>query len=286
MRFRPGKVVLALVLVALVGSVAAAYMGPHPPAVGITAPPLPLGTRFPVAPPQGTEPVLMYPPMGPSDSAGIQETVLFSGIEWSVKYAPYRVGPQYNHFSQRGDSVWVDEAGRLHLAIRERDGTWYAAEVISHETFGYGSYVFFLDTPLDDIDPHVVLGLFTYGADTAHYNEIDIEVLVRNARPVVQFVVQPAYHGRIAWRTIGPMPALSTLLFEWTEDAITFHALPGHVSDPAASRFTYASWTYTGDVPVPAGESVHLNYYLYSGRTPEDGQDQEMIVRSFVFIPP
>ncbi|HNR30783.1 MAG TPA: hypothetical protein PKI11_07820, partial [Candidatus Hydrogenedentes bacterium] len=105
-----------------------------------------------------------------------ERLLFFSGREWRVKRAAAPVGPGPNLFSDGLDNVWLDRAGRLHLRIGNEGGVFRCAEVISLESFGYGAYVFHLDSAVDALDLNAVLGLFTW-SDEAAYNhrEIDIE---------------------------------------------------------------------------------------------------------------
>src|SRR5258708_3441244 len=101
----------------------------------------------------------------------------FSGYDWTVKSSDGRVGPGPNYFSDSNDNVLVDAQGRLHLLITQPNGRWYCAEVISIRSFGYGTYRFYLDTNLDNLDPQIVLGMFTWNdAPAYNHREIDIEV--------------------------------------------------------------------------------------------------------------
>src|SRR5438552_1494221 len=122
-------------------------------------------------------------------------TLRFSGYEWVVKAATNGpVGPGPNYFSDGPDTVWVDEADRLHLRINAKDGRWRAAEVISTRSFGYGTYRFYLDTNVDEFDPNVVLGLFTWSDEPAFYHrELDIEISRwgQEKNELGQCVVQP-----------------------------------------------------------------------------------------------
>src|SRR4051812_19512341 len=104
-------------------------------------------------------------------------TVLaFSGYSWVVKASSGKVGPGPNYFSSSANNVWVDNLGRLHLRITKQGSRWFCAEVVSQASFGYGTYRWYLDSPVDNLDPNVVLGLFTW-SDLPDYanREIDIE---------------------------------------------------------------------------------------------------------------
>src|ERR1051325_11835524 len=108
--------------------------------------------------------------------AGSPPSIVWSGHTWQVKSSQSKVGPGPNFFSASAENVSVDAEGRLHLRITYRNGRWHCAEIISTESFGYGTYSFAIASPVDALDPSVVLGLFTW-SDKAAYNhrEIDIE---------------------------------------------------------------------------------------------------------------
>src|SRR6266568_3108242 len=100
-------------------------------------------------------------------------TIEFSGNQWVVKDGgEERRGPGPNYFSSSPENVWVDSQGQLHLKITNRNNRWYCAEVSLEKPLGYGTYEFFVNGRFDQLDPHVVDGLFLY-EDDAH--EIDIE---------------------------------------------------------------------------------------------------------------
>jgi hypothetical protein len=126
---------------------------------------------------------------------GYPNTVLWGGRTWTVKSSQSRVGPGPNYFSASSDNVWVDSLDRLHLKITYRNGRWNCAEVIRAASFGYGAYTFEVATAVDDLDPNVVLGLFTWSDKGAfNHREIDVEI-ARWGNPSdptnAQYVVQP-----------------------------------------------------------------------------------------------
>src|SRR5512135_1367048 len=126
--------------------------------------------------------------------AAYPRTISFSGTSWSVKTSSGRVGPGPNYFSDSTSNVWVDAQGRLHLKILKVKNRWTCAEVVSQASFGYGTYRFTLDSPVDALDPSAVLGLFTWNDDPAYnHREIDIEMSRWGAaaNQNAQYVVQP-----------------------------------------------------------------------------------------------
>lgn len=202
----------------------------------------------------------------------------FAGYTWQVKTSAGAVGPGPNYYSDSPDNVWVDGRGRLHLKITYSEGRWRCAEVINTRSLGRGRYSFHLGSPVDDLDPSVVLGLFTWSDDPAYNNrEIDIELSrwANGDDPTNgQYVVQPYDHSgnlqRITQRTV----ASSTHSFDWRSGAIRFDS----------SSAAPSTWTYRGrDVPEPGSEHVRMNLWLFRGAPPANGRTAEVIVDSFKF---
>src|SRR5947209_5357603 len=75
----------------------------------------------------------------PKSSIRPARTLQFSGYDWVVKASDHRVGPGPNYFSDSDENISVDAQGRLHLRLTQRDGRWHCAEVISAQSFGYGT---------------------------------------------------------------------------------------------------------------------------------------------------
>lgn len=216
------------------------------------------------------------------------------GFDWEVKNSgPFAFGPGPNRFSDSANNVWVDAAGRLHLRITFRDGQWYCAEVVSRRPFGYGTYRFFVDSAVDTLDPNVVLGLFTYDDDptgTGGHRELDVEISrwgdaadVANS----QFVVQPfGIPGNLTRWTIPTSAAPSTHSFAWTAGRVDFVSHNGTFAPPPASVPQIAAWSNTGaSVPVPGDERVRMNLWLFNGLAPTNGQEVEVVISRFAFIP-
>jgi hypothetical protein len=217
-------------------------------------------------------------------------TLKFAGYTWTVKAASDdAVGPGPNYFADGPDTVWVDDAGRLHLRLHYKYGRWWAAEVIATPSFGYGTYRFVLDTNVDALDPVVVLGFFTWSDDPAfHHREIDIEIArwgqdtPENGQCVVQPYTQPANLRRFAlpWGLRA-----STHSFTWAPEHVFCQVLQG--SDPplAPGRSVIYEHTFITGIPVPGGEQARINLWLLGGLEPRHGQDTEVVIRHFEFLP-
>jgi hypothetical protein len=216
----------------------------------------------------------------------------FSGYDWWVKSYATSVGPGPNYFSDGASNVWTDAQGWLHLRITHRSNEWQCAEIVSARTFGVGNYRFELGTAADSLDPKVTLGLFTWSDDPAFRNrEIDVECSrwgdaadTNNA----QFVVQPYDQADHLTRYRVP-PGLtdSTHLFTWETNRISFQSLAGAYSASPASSNRLASWVFTNaaEVPQSGDENVRLNLWLQNGQPPSDGNEAEVVLQSFQFVP-
>lgn len=211
-------------------------------------------------------------------------TLSFSGETWTIKSSRGRVGPGPNYFASGTQNVWVDAQGRLHLRITNRKGRWYCAEVVSTRSFGHGTYRFYLDTPVDALDPNVVLGLFTWSDLPAYHNrEIDIEFSRwgQAANLNAQYVVQPyTTTGNMLRWPLPPGLARTHHAFTWTPSSIAF------ASANASDNSPLQTWTYGGpDIPVPGGENARINLWLFQGAAPQNRQEVEVIIQRFEFIP-
>lgn len=204
--------------------------------------------------------------------------IAFAGYTWQVKTSATAVGPGPNYFSDSLDNVWVDGRGRLHLKVTNANGRWYCAEVINTRSLGHGRYSFHLGSSVDNLDPSVVLGLFTWSDDPAYHNrEIDIEFSrwgnaddPRNG----QYVVQPHDHLGNAQKFTQGKVASSIVSFNWRRDAIGFTSSSGEPSTWTCSRH---------DPPEPGSEHVRLNLWLYRGAPPPNGGPPEVVVETFKF---
>jgi len=217
-------------------------------------------------------------------------TINFSGLTWNVKSSGGDVvGPGPNYFSDDTNTVWVDKGGRLHLKINKTGDQWRSAEVISTASFGYGTYRFYLETPVDDIDPRAVLGLFTWSTDPAYWNrEIDIE-FTRWSNPTGSngHYVVPLYSepGHTHDFTLPGGYTQTTHAFTWRSDAISFWSLIGACSSPADPSQVFHHWRFddASSIPVPGGENVRMNLWLHQGKPPMRNAPIEVVISRFEF---
>jgi hypothetical protein len=207
-----------------------------------------------------------------------------------VKSPTGLAGPGPNYFSDATNNVWTDTNGWLHLRITHRTNAWQCAEIISARTFGTGNYRFELNSQVDNLNPNVTLGLFTWSDDPAFTDrEIDVECgRWNNAADTnnSQFVVQPYYLANHLVRYRVPTGlADSTHLFVWETNRVSFQSQTGAYSAAATNLITSYVFTNADAVPQSGDENVHLNLWLILGNPPTDSNEAEVIIQSFNFVP-
>jgi len=214
----------------------------------------------------------------------------FSGYDWWVKNSTTPVGPGPNYFSDATNNVWTDTNGWLHLRITNRTNAWQCAEIISARTFGPGSYRFELNSVVDNLNPNVTLGLFTWSDDPAFTDrEMDVEC-GRWQNPAdtnnAQFVLQPYYlANQLVRYRVPPGLADSTHLFVWETNRISWQSQTGAYSAAATNLIAAYVFTNAANVPQSGDECVHLNLWLINGSPPTDSNEVEVIIQNFNFVP-
>jgi hypothetical protein len=213
----------------------------------------------------------------------------FAGYGWWIKTSTGLVGPGPNFFSDGTNNVWVDAQGALHMKITHANNAWQCAEIINDRNLGYGQYRFTVQAPVNNLDPNVVLGLFTYSNDNVYnYREIDME-LSRwdNAADVndAQFVVQPGGTGRKVRFSVPEGVTNSTYSFVWQTNRVDFQSLKGNFTPSPLSSNIIQTWSCTSGVPPAGGETVRINLWLFQGSPPINNQEAEVVVSNFQFVP-
>ena len=222
-----------------------------------------------------------------------------SGIMWEVRPTGSG-GPswgtqpgQQNHWSSSENNVWRDTQGRLHLKLTNAGGYWNCAEIYTQESFGYGEYIFWLDSRIDQLDQHVVAGLFTYRPPDG-VNELDIEFTTWSNQFTdnSQYVVYgpktnppPDFDWRNRFQTNLNGDCTSHRI-KWNPFWVNFRSLHGHYFEPPNDSFIIAERTYDGiSVSKHDYEKVHINLWLTGAPAPSNNQEVEIIISNFMFIP-
>ncbi|MFC2121660.1 FISUMP domain-containing protein, partial [Bacteroidota bacterium] len=157
---------------------------------------------------------------------------------------------------------------------------WYCSEIIAPQSLGYGEYSFKVSTNLENLDKNIVLGLFTHETDT---KEIDLEFSRwgNSSSPVGWYIIQPPSSERRNHFPLNLTGSYSTHKFEWNKEEVFFQSFHGHGTNNLIKE-----WKYTGvNIPPEGNEKVILNFWLNNGQPPSDGNEAEVIIKSFKFKP-
>jgi hypothetical protein len=212
----------------------------------------------------------------------VSRTLHFSGYEWEIRGVPSNRGGGANNYDPA--NAWTDTDGRLHLRIARGLGEWTCAEVTLTRSLGYGSYAFDVQD-VSQLEPAAVLGLFTWDdsiADVSH-REMDTEISRwgdpdgKNA----QFVVQPYYVPANVVRFSAPSGPL-TYSFRWEPGRVSFKS--SHRGNGPAGQ-SVAEHAFTSGVPLPGGEAVHMNLYVFANKKSPMQHEAEVVIEKFEYLP-
>lgn len=209
-------------------------------------------------------------------------TLHFSGYEWEIRGVPSNRGGAVNTFDPA--NAWTDTNGRLHLRIARGLGEWTCAEVTLTRSLGYGSYVFDV-RDVSRLEPAAVLGLFTWDESVVdpNHREIDTEISRwgdpggKNA----QYVVQPYYVPANVVRFSAPSGRL-TYSFRWEPGRAFFQTMRPAGDAPGEAIFEH---TFTSGVPLPGGEAVHMNLYVFDNVKSPLQHEVEVVIEKFEYLP-
>ncbi len=203
-------------------------------------------------------------------------TIDFSGLKWNISKGFSGPGP--NNWFNGIKSVWIDNSGKLHLAIRKIGANWYCSSITAQDTMGYGEYSFSVSSDTELYDPNIVVGLFIYENDT---KEIDIEFsrwgdAGSNAG---WYVVQPASPINSTSFSLNLQGQQSIHKFTWTKGNLKFQSY-------LVSGQLIKEWIYKGlSIPVPNQMKPRINFWLMSGLAPKNLNEAELIISNFKYIP-
>ena len=242
------------------------------------------------------------------------DVLTFSRLKWDIKHGNSLLGPGPNYFSNSPSDVWIDDQGFLHLTLHEHNGIWYSTEVVSQDTFAYGTYVFTIQGNLNNIDREMVLGLFTWDNNTFQEqanSEVDIEFSkwrVDTALHTLQYGVQPIAFGdynpeRLDQPNVSSenWNGVSTHAFTWTDTLITWESWLGteygngpplcgwtfDLDNPARIKYENGNASDPVIIPAPGNTTnARMNLWLLSGPSgPAIKIGREVIIQKFEFIP-
>ena len=216
------------------------------------------------------------------------------GHEWTVTN-----GRMAGVARGRPSNVQVDSNGYLHLTITKKGRNVTAAELFSEDRMGFGTYQWEVQGPVDNMDPHAVLGLFPYGPQAGvgrdGENEIDIEFskwanTLCGGACNADFTIYPST-GNFK---VGPTEDdfnvnleggnLVTARMTWSSSSITETVMAG-LHPPGTTEDVLETWTFAPSEPlvrIPQEASpVGMNLWCFKRKV---ATSQAVIIRSFQYL--
>jgi hypothetical protein len=221
---------------------------------------------------------------------GHAATINWKGHTWDVT-----AGGMAGVCQGNAANIAIDTDGYLHMKITNNGGTWTAAEIFTTDKIGFGTYQWQIDGPVDKLDKNVVVGLYPYGPQAGigvdGQNEIDIEYARwgNASYPNGNYTVYPPTGTGSSETTFDftLTGTYTTSRFTWSSTKIDFVTIGGF--EPLGSTAgLIKAWTFAPATPatmlpqqaLPLG----MNLWCYQG-APANGQNVEIIVRDFTFVP-
>jgi hypothetical protein len=201
----------------------------------------------------------------------------------------------------RPSNVQVDSNGYLHLMITKKRRSVTAGELFSNDSMGFGTYQWEIQGPVDNMDPHAVLGLFPYGPQRGigrdGENEIDIEFskwanTLCGGACNADFTVYASTGNSAAGSTEDDFKVnlgggeLVTARITWSSTSIAETVMSG-LQPLGTTQNVLHTWTFAPpdylvripQVPVPLG----MNLWCFHKKA---ATSQDVIIRTFQYVAP
>jgi hypothetical protein len=234
-------------------------------------------------PPVGNEVLAVATVKGVEVLPVVSKIIRFSGYDWIVRASPSDRGGEMNHYDPA--NAWVDQDGHLHLKMGERDGHWTCAGLNLSRSLGYGTYRFVVQDSAH-LEPSAVLAMFTLDerGDQETRTELDIE-LSRWGNPGKQngdYTVQPYYVPENTAHFSIP-PGRFTHVLRWEPGVASFRTFSGKTGAPGVRDL--AHHVFTSGIPVPGGETAHIDFYDFFHSRSGLTQSSEVVIEKFEYLP-
>ncbi|NCC51340.1 MAG: hypothetical protein EOM20_09005, partial [Spartobacteria bacterium] len=196
-------------------------------------------------------------------------TITWQGHTWQVRDTDGN--PGNNRWA--ADNVFVDSNDCLHLQVKQLGDTWYAAEVLSEDSPGYGTYRWHVRTQPETLHSNLVAGLATF-FDAFNGLNIQFSSAFEEAPTNMLYSVEPYYaagHQYFAGHTFTS--EYTTHEFTWNPARVSFRSWYGHEPVPPNAGALIADWTFEGEAPVDTNEHIRMNLWMYDGLPPATAQE-------------
>lgn len=208
-----------------------------------------------------------------------ERTVAWSGYTWFVR-RPGWGGPGFTHWSDTSANVRVSGHDLVLSVVKDSAGRWTSCEVDNLRHLGYGTYRWVVASDLSHLDPHQVLGLFTFAPRGAFADEIDMEAsqwgnpLAPSGSVAVWQISRTHVSAATTFAYSDHPPYVQQ--FTWSPGLLKFL-----ITD--ATGAVLLDWTVTSGVPTPSSEVPSINYWRFHNVTPSAASSVR--IASFAWSP-
>lgn len=206
-----------------------------------------------------------------------QPSFTFAGRDWYARDSSFRTGgPGLGDNWSRSNVVVRDRTVTLRIT-NPTGASPISAEMVSRESFGYGTYTVTAEGEFARLHPAYVLGILTFdwspSAVGPGFNEIDISEISSWGATTAPTSTHTYYPDAGGTRSVGQVtwpPATTKATFQliWLPGSLAFT-----VSDTVTGADVFTRTVKAADVPTPKHEAVHINLWDGSwGGQPANGQ--------------
>lgn len=220
------------------------------------------------------------------------------GLDWHRRTREEAWGPAYNRLYAASNVTLPNARGDVTLRVTNPTGRSPVSAEMSttRRGFGYGTYSMTVVKRLAAMQPELVWGcLFTYDPDAGPgFTEIDICEASAwggngHRRPVTQahgywFDARkdPGAGSSMVSFSAGTTEDVQTHRLVWEPGALTYQTFAGEGFDGAVLKQTILNGP---NVPVPARERLHINFWVFGGNrgNPDLVSEDSVRVRNLSF---
>lgn len=233
-----------------------------------------------------------------ASQAAPAQTIHWKAFDWKVTTGPIGGGI----VAGTPGNVTIDASGALHLKIQKVRDKWTGGELFTQTSQGFGTYQWVLaGDNFYNMDPQIVLGLFTYGPEQKigvdGENEIDTEFSNWNgtatpANTRADFTSYPATGHRKGnneaayennFHIDAPLASTTTVRMTWSPSTIVWKIMAGTVPLGSTEHVLQTDTFHGEAASVPQAPCpVAMNFWSFKVAPI---RPIEVIIQDFQFVP-
>jgi hypothetical protein len=94
--------------------------------------------------------------------------IKFSELEWEIK-ADENIADSRNFCLTNKNNIEIDKSGNLVITMKKIGETWFGGEITSDSTLGYGDYIFYIESKIDNLDANANFSITALNVKSGNY---------------------------------------------------------------------------------------------------------------------